>query len=498
VSLSSLSLSARPAPVTRTTVTSACILLGALVCVGVFAGALAYSTKLGVIILLAICFIPLAVTRLQLAICGWMVLVFLASTTTFGSMPNRVLLFVGLCWIGLLVGRRIRRGNVLGDDYRIIVLVVVFISWVVLSLAWAPAPGTTSVQVKQLLYGGFSVILLLGAVVERRHVRWVATAFVAGAAVSVLWGAAKGGLSLSTGAGSEVADSAGRFQGGAGDPNYLAAVLVPAIMLAGGLAAVRRAPFLRALLVPATVIIAVGLAATQSRGGLIAAGVCAVVALAIWPGRRALIGTLIAFAVGSTAAFFLVNPAAWSRILESNQGSGRVDIWQVAWRIVHDHPFFGVGFGQFPQVSPHYVLQPGALKYISLIVEKQIVVHNLYLELWVEEGIIGLLLFGLLAGGSLISGWLAVRSFDAQRDIEMAALARASILALVGMLTATFFLSDLENGQLWILLALGPVLAALARRQAGHLRVAPDSDIAPERSPPTLPGLKARRSIPLR
>lgn len=381
------------------------------------------------------------------------------------SFSNRVLLFLGLCWIGLLIGGRTNARQALRSNYLLLALAAIFISWALLTLAWAPAPSAVGTQVKQLLYGGLSLLLLLGAMVERRHMRWLAAAFVAGATASVLWGAAKGGLGVGTGVASEVADAGGRFEGGAGDPNYLAAVLVPALMLIAGLFA-RRAPGQRALLALAAVIIAIGLAASESRGGLVATGVCAVVALVIWRGRRVLIGALIALVAASGAIFFLLKPAAWSRILESNQGSGRVDIWTVAWRIVQGHPLVGVGFGQFPQVSLHYVLQPGALEYIGLIVEKQIVVHNLYLQLWVEQGIVGLLLFLGLATVSLASGWRAVRRFDAQGDTEMAALARAALLALIGILAASIFLSDLENGQLWILLALGPALAGLAQRQA--------------------------------
>lgn len=455
---------ARPVSSAGATASSAGITAAALLVACALAGALSYDTKLGVVILLGACFIPLALWRLPLAVCAWAVLVFLSSASTIGAYPNRVLLFVGISWIGLLAGRRLRVRGAVSESYPLVVLGVLFISWMLLSLAWAPVPGAVGTSLKQLLYAGFSVLLLLGAIVERRQARWLAMAFVAGAAASVLWGAAKGGLTMTPGAASEVADSAGRFQGGAGDPNYLAAVLVPAIMLAGGLAA-RKAPVQRVLLAIATVIIAVGLAATQSRGGLLAACACAFVALVIWRERRALIAGLIALAATATASYFLLKPNAWSRILESNQGSGRVDIWTIAWRIVHAHPFAGVGFGQFPEVSIHYVLQPGALQYIGLIVENQIVVHNLYLALWVEGGIVALLLFLGLVVVSLASAWRATRSFDQQGDMEMSSLARASFLALIGILAASFFLSDIVNAELWILLALGPILAGIAERQ---------------------------------
>lgn len=443
------------------------VLLGALLAVIAFAGAAVHSQKDGVLVLLAICFIPLALWRPPLAVCAWIVVTFLSHVSSLSAYPNRILLFVSACWIGLLVGRRARRSGAVAESYVLVALVVIFISWVAVTLAWAPDAGAAGTQLKQLAYGCFSVILLLGAIVERKHLRWVAAAFVFGATASVLYGAAKGGLGGGTGVATEVADASGRFQGGASDPNYLAAVLVPAIMLAGGLA-VRRAPGPRALLAIATVIIAIGLAGTESRGGLIAALVCALVALVIWRGRRLLVGSVIGLAALATTAYFLLKPGKWTRILESNQGSGRLDIWTIAERVIHDHPFFGVGFGQFPQVSIHYVLQPGALEYVSLIVEKQIVVHSLYLQLWVESGLVGLLLFFAIVICSLVAGWSAVKRFDELGDEEMSAMARAAILALVGILAASFFLSDLENSQLWVVLALGPVLAGLARRQASR------------------------------
>lgn len=456
-------------PEARLRWTSLWLVAGAMVTVIVFAAVLGHSTKDGVLILLAICFLPLALWQLPLAVCGWTIVTFLSHVSTLSAYPNRLMLFTAVCWLGLLIGRRSKARSPLADSYGVIAIAVVFSAWVVISLAWASEPGAgeTATHLKQFLYGGFSLLLLLGVVVERRHVRWLAAAFVAGAALSVLYGAAKGGLSAGVGAATEVADSGGRFQGGASDPNYLAAVLVPALMIAGGLA-VRAAPRHKALLMLAAVIITIGLAATESRGGLIAAIVCAVVAFAIWRERRALIAGLIGLVGASTAIFFLVKPSAWTRILESNQGSGRLDIWTVALRIIHAHPFAGVGFGQFSQVSIHYVLQPGALQYIGLIVEQQIVVHNLYLQVWVEEGAVGLLLFLALVVASLSSAWLAVKRFDALGDVQMAAIARATVLALVGILAASFFLADLENSQLWIVLALGPVLAALAKRQSAQ------------------------------
>ncbi len=459
-----LSLARRPLG-TGVTSSSVEVVAGAMIAAIAISAIVAFDTKVGVELIVGLCFVVIALVRPPLAICGWTVMLFFSRTSAFQSITNRTLLFIGICWIGLLLGRRLQVGDALTRNRMIVILVCTFISWMVVSLAWAPVPSAATQQVKDLIYAGFSVVLLLGALTEPRYLRWLFAAFIIGATFSVVWGAAKGGLSVTAGEASEVADTGGRFQGGAGDPNYLAAVLVPAIMLAGGLAA-RRGSGQRLLLALATVIIAIGLAATQSRGGLIAAALCSIVALIIWRGRRLMIASFIVLAATATAGFFIANPAAWQRIGESNNGSGRVDIWSVAWRIVGDHPFFGIGIAQFPEVSPHYVLQPGVLKFVGLIVEQHIVVHNLYLQLWAEDGIIGLLLFLSVVAVSLTAGWRAVKRFDLLGDIEMSALARAAILGLVGMLTASFFLSNLEAGQLWILLALGPLLAALAQQRS--------------------------------
>ncbi len=461
----------------------------------VCATALVVSVQVGIALLLALLFVPLALMRLPFALAAWVFLLFFARFSTLAPISNRILLFVAICWIGLLLDRRASLREAFAGSEAVVALALVFISWLLLSLLWAPNAGAAERPIKELLYSGLGFLLVFAAVKTRRDLRWLTIAFVAGAALTVAWGAAKGGLGLSTGAArSEINDLEGRFQGGAGDPNYLAAVLVPAAVLAGGLA-FRRGFARRTLLALATLMIAIGIAATQSRGGLIAASGCAVVAFTIWKGRRRTIAIVLALVLVGVVAYFLNDPGALQRVQESNHGSGRLDIWTVAWRVVQDHPIFGVGLAQFPQVSPHYVLAPGVLEYASLIVEKHIVVHNLYLQMWAEDGIVGLLLFLALVGASLRRAWRAARQFDALGDRELATVARTVIIALIGMLTASFFLSNLEAGQLWLLLAFGPVLARLATEQARA--AAPlDAPLLQSISPPPSPPRPRGQLVP--
>lgn len=84
-----------------------------------------------------------------------------------------------------------------------------------------------------------------------------------------------------------------------------------------------------------------------------------------------------------------------------------------------------------------------------------------------ELGLIGALMFVALIALTLACGARAVRIFARQRDRSMEMLARSWLIAMVGMLTANVFLSAEYSKQLWLLLALGPALLAVARGPLG-------------------------------
>ena len=58
----------------------------------------------------------------------------------------------------------------------------------------------------------------------------------------------------------------------------------------------------------------------------------------------------------------------------------------------------------------------------------------------------------------------AAQIFAGQRDPTMEILARALFVALVALLTNGFFSSGVYYKELWLLLALGPAVLALAKR----------------------------------
>jgi O-antigen ligase len=152
-----------------------------------------------------------------------------------------------------------------------------------------------------------------------------------------------------------------------------------------------------------------------------------------------------------------------------NGGNGRSDLWKVAWQAGADHPVLGVGLNNFRVVSSQYVRRPGTLHFVDLIAERPAVVHNTYLQMFTETGAVGLGLFLFVVGGCLLAAGKAAKRFDELGERGLAGVSRAVLVATLGMLAATFFLSSAGDFRLWILLAFSPALLALAMRPQSEL-----------------------------
>jgi putative inorganic carbon (HCO3(-)) transporter len=259
-----------------------------------------------------------------------------------------------------------------------------------------------------------------------------------------------------------------RLSGAGLDPNQLAALLVAAIALAGAFAAgVKSTPVTRASALAVIVFCLAGVLLSLSRGGLVSLGV-ALVAAVLFGGRWRVgaLALLVAVAVSAyTYIAVFTDPAERARITHPQGGTGRTSIWAVGWRMVEAHPLTGVGAGNFPVSSVHYLLKPGLIQRSDFIVDKPKVAHNLYLGVLAELGVVGLALFLSIIGFSLWCVVSATRQFVRSKDRRMELLSRALFVALVALLAADFFLSEQFSKQLWLLLALGPALMAVSRRQ---------------------------------
>jgi O-antigen ligase len=452
---------------------AAIIAAGALVAVAMAAGAAA-APAFGVVALLPLAIVPLLLGPPAIPLAALAAALFVQRLPPFGLVTTALLVLVGARGLEARWGRG-RDHEAAGARAAPVALTTALaclLLWLALSLGWAryAAPAQVELFNWLLAAGVFGVVVT--TVRTPAHVVVVVRGFIAGAVASVVIGLGAAALVP----GSALAQRTwfgGRLQGGAEDPNLLAAGLVAAIALAiGALAASRRRSLERRWLLAALVVLVCGLGATQSRGGLIAAIATALVALALAPGHRLRAALGVAAVAALLAAALAVAPGGAARIVTPDaEGNGRADLWRVALRMVREAPASGVGLGNFPIRSGDLVQQPGALNFVELIAERPHVAHNTYLQLLAEVGPLGLLAYLAFVGLALSTARRAERRLAALGEHGPATLARAVLLGAVGLLVALAFLTDGDDKRLWILLGLGPALLGIG---AGRTESDPD------------------------
>lgn len=426
-------------------------LTGALVAGG---GALAVAT------VVALVFVPLAALNLPLALIAWIPLVHLDLLSAAGDLT---LLAILACWLILLPGnwtaiRRALRAHPVPPA-----ALAVLLGWVTLSVTWADQPALAWDGL-WTWYSAALVLALVATTIRRpAQLELAAAAVVVGTLMSIA-----AGLLLGDGRpGAGVAAIAeGRFGGASGDPNTLAAGLVPAGALTIALAAAgsRRR---RVVCAAALLCMLAALGATGSRGGVLAAAAAAIAAVALSRGARLRLAVIAVTGLVAGLAWILaIAPGSADRLLAIDaSGTGRADLWTVATRVGADNPVLGVGINNYRQAAPRYVLEPGRLESVELVAERPHEAHSIYLQQFAETGVPGALTMLALFAGVLAVGARSIRRFETAGDRRTALLATGVVAGLTGALAASLFISNAYDKRLWILLGIAFALGALRPRE---------------------------------
>jgi O-antigen ligase len=376
-----------------------------------------------------------------------------------------------LSWLALIAGRRWQ--PVLFRDHPLLSYGALLLAvWAVTSVLWARDPGTTVWGAFRLAQMLFLVFLVFSAVSERRDLRLFASAFIAG---TVLTSA----LGLSGLAGGSSDGAASRFGGVFGNPNNLAAVVLPALALAAFQLVAARRFVERLLLAGSGVFLVLILFLTQSRGGLAGFAVMSIVAVAVAaPFRTRALMLVLAVLLSGLAYFTLVaSPSERDRVtsLSAAGSTGRDDLWNVALQMTRDHPLAGVGMGNFTTVAPEYLQQNLDVRRSDLFLRANATeVHNTYLSVLAELGVVGLILFLAFLGAVLRVALRSARRLARGHDLEADLLARALIVGAAGMLAAYFFFSAEFEKQLWLILGSLVALSTLAGQARRPVANEPD------------------------
>jgi putative inorganic carbon (HCO3(-)) transporter len=476
--LSSLAASlGRPAGDRSLAIASGAVVLALLV-----GTVLAANPTVGVALVFGLGFALVLVYRPVWAVIGFVPLVFLEAVPALNLAGKAAGLLIAVAWIGSVRSGELDISRVVDRNRRLLELLAALLIWLLLTSLWATDSGAVFGSVWRWALVALLYLIVATWVADRKILIWFCVAFVVGAVLAVGAGIFGGLVEASpTGA----ADT--RLEGGAGDPNFLAAGLVPAIVIAVGLISVLKQPLARIGCVSAIFVCAFGIAASQSRGGLLALLITLVAALLVFRGRRIYVVLLCLGVIGFGAAYFTVTPSAWERVtMKDASGSGRNDLWKVALKTAEAHPVVGVGLQNYGTVAKDYTRDAGPLSDVRKIAEEPHVVHNTYLEAAAETGLIGLSLLLLMIGGSCHVTWVAAKRFERNGDSAMELLARCVLVGTIGMSAAAFFVSAGVDKRWWMLFALGPALLAVAEleglQQRRSLAAEPDAEPLPSPS----------------
>lgn len=471
------------------------VLLALAACFGVLAG---LDPKIAVAGAIGLAFLGAALVDVTFGLCVFTVVAFVDVLPEFGgtlfSFAKITGALLAASWAATSAVRGRRRRGFISTHPFATYTIALFLAWGCVSLLWAEQASAGLAVLPRYALNLVLFLIVYAAVASRRQAVWVMSAYIAGATLAAAF-------AIVSPAGWGGPNEVARATGTVGDANELAAVLIPAIVLGLVLAvASKGAPLGRLVAAGAAVICMAAFFLTLSRGGLVGLG-CALLAAIVLGGRWRPVATIaaIGLALVTVGYFsFVATSAERDRVTQVQGGTGRTDIWTVGMRMVRDHPFTGVGIGNFQNSSVHYLLQPGAIQRSEFFVDQPKATHNTFLQVLTELGIPGLALFLAIIGFSLSTAYRAARAFHAHGDLRMELIARGVLVALVGLLAADFFISANFSKQLWLLLGICPALLVIARRDSER---APADDASANghrrwSEAPTFDAAHARASLP--
>lgn len=246
-----------------------------------------------------------------------------------------------------------------------------------------------------------------------------------------------------------------------GDPNDTAMLLIAGVPLAAYWLLQSRLFVFKVLFAGALVLLVLGIVLTGSRGGFVT---LLFISLLIYGKNPTVLATIAGIVLVSTLIAFAPQ-SYWTRMetLVSGQelkGSGslqhRGELQRRGLAIFLAHPLLGVGpdnFGEAFQGISHRGKVSGVAPGGKSEKEHGLVAHNMYLEFFVENGILG----GLLLLAIFYKALRNLMKYDRKGNHEVGyfGIGNALALTLFGMLFSGLFLSQGKNSVLWFLIGLG-------------------------------------------
>jgi O-antigen ligase len=260
-----------------------------------------------------------------------------------------------------------------------------------------------------------------------------------------------------------------RIAGPLGDPNYFAQILLIAVPIALFLGWSAPTGKRKVLAYGCATVISAATVLTYSRGGALA--LIAVLALAVLSRRNR--WRLLLAGAATLGILLLLLPANLTRRLatveqlvpgqetvldpDSSFAERRL-LTRTAWRMFLDHPFLGVGAGNYTAHFPDYAAAVGSSLRAYDEPDAVHYPHSLYLEVAAETGILGLAILAAIIAACFLELRSARAGFLAAGKVRLLELARAFEIALAGFLISSLFLHGHYPRYLWMIFGFASAL----------------------------------------
>lgn len=232
-----------------------------------------------------------------------------------------------------------------------------------------------------------------------------------------------------------------------GDPNDLAFILLPALGFSASLAYSARGRLERLIFGLAALLVLIAITYTRSRGGLV--GCLALGAVIAYSTMRlksvatvSIVALVVALYIGMGLSSRMTAGSVDGKLDES--AAGRVEMWSIAIRMGVENPFMGIGIANFEREA-------------YKVSGKWKAVHNTWLSVLAESGIVGLGLFLGMVISTIYTLFAALRFLPPDSHIHRC-MALALLSSFAGLCGAGSFLS---NGFSWPIYVLIGLTAAL-------------------------------------
>lgn len=281
------------------------------------------------------------------------------------------------------------------------------------------------------------------------------------------------------------------YAGGISDSNGLALAMVILLPLCWyGASLVEPLWFKTALFVVAAFSV-VTVVMSNSRGNMLAMGVVLLmITLRSKYKTLGLVGVLLLTgpALYLAGDRFTERIATISEYEEDASAAGRLDFWMASLKMAKDYPILGVGFGE----KNYIALASGYLGR-----ENRWVVHNTYLQMLVDSGVFGLILYVATLGGAVIWLGLSARRMRKLKP-EWLGYPLALQTSLLGFAVGSVFYSRGDFEFMYFVLMTGAAWQLIEKAELGRMaQRASEMPLPPAAAADTVPAAEAAPPPPL-